>query len=152
MRKESDFVLAVIKRGRDSLDIVRWELIYSGILDRFAGLKFVSVESGIGWVPFLMSALDYQLDEIAETRRFEKRPSEYFRSNFYACFWFEQGKDAADMIRKIGVDNVLFETDFPHPTSLYPFDDAQARLSDLTFEERNKVMSLNAAKLYNIAL
>ena len=44
-------------------------LIYSGILDRFKGLKFVSVESGIGWVPFLMQALDYQLKEIAETKR-----------------------------------------------------------------------------------
>jgi predicted TIM-barrel fold metal-dependent hydrolase len=125
-------------------------LIYSGILDRFRKLKFVSVESGIGWVPFLMQALDYQLDEIAETKSFEKRPSEYFQSNFYACFWFEQGKDAADMIRKVGVDNVLFETDFPHPTSLYPFDDVDARMGDLTFEEKQKVLSLNSAKLYHI--
>lgn len=125
-------------------------LIYSGLLDRFEKLKFVSVESGIGWVPFLMQALDYQAAEIAETRRFRKKPSEYFRSNFYACFWFEQGQDAADMCRKVGIDNVLFETDFPHPTSLYPFDDLEGRLGDLTTEERAKVLSLNSAKLYNI--
>ena len=85
-------------------------------LNRFRNLKFVSVESGIGWVPFMMEALDYQLVEIAEGRSFEKKPSEYFRSNFYACFWFEQGQAAADMMRKVGIDNVLFETDFPHPT------------------------------------
>lgn len=125
-------------------------LIYSGILDRFEKLKFVSVESGIGWVPFLMQALDYQNVEIAETKHFRKKPSEYFRSNFYACFWFEQGQDAADMCRKVGIDNVLFETDFPHPTSLYPFDDLEARLGDLTYEERAKVLSLNSAKLYKI--
>ena len=125
-------------------------LIYSGILDRFKALKFVSVESGIGWVPFLMQALDYQNKEIAETRKFRKKPSEYFNSNFYACFWFEQGQDVADMIRKVGVDNCLFETDFPHPTSLYPFDDIEGRMGDLTYEERAKVLSLNAAKLYNI--
>ena len=127
-------------------------LIYSGLLDRFEGLKFVSVESGIGWVPVLMQALDYQLAEIAEARGFNKKPSEYFASNFYACFWFEQGKDAADMCRKVGIDNVLFETDFPHPTSLYPFDDIESRLGDLNYEERAKVLSLNAAKLYNIAV
>ena len=108
------------------------------------------MESGIGWVPFLMQALDYQAVEIAETRRFRKKPSEYFRSNFYACFWFEQGQDAADMCRKVGIDNVLFETDFPHPTSLYPFDDLEGRLGDLTYEERAKVLSLNSASLYKI--
>lgn len=126
-------------------------LIYSGILDRYKALKFVSVESGIGWVPFLMEALDYQLAEIAETKGFEKKPSEYFRSNFYACFWFEK-KDVSDMLHKVGVDNCLFETDFPHPTSLYPIDNLEERLSDLTQEDRAKVLSLNAAKLYNIAV
>ncbi|MET0589153.1 MAG: amidohydrolase family protein [Novosphingobium sp.] len=126
-------------------------LIYSGILDRYKNLKFVSVESGIGWVPFLMEALDYQLEEIAETKGFEKKPSEYFRSNFYACFWFEK-KDVSDMLHKVGVDNCLFETDFPHPTSLYPIDNLEERLSSLTQEDRAKVLSLNAAKLYNIAV
>lgn len=126
-------------------------LIYSGLLDRYKGLKFVSVESGIGWVPFLMEALDYQLEEIAETKGFEKKPSEYFRSNFYACFWFEK-KDVSDMLHKVGIDNCLFETDFPHPTSLYPIDNLEDRLASLTAEDRAKVLSLNAAKLYNIAL
>jgi len=126
-------------------------LIYSGILDRFKNLKFVSVESGIGWVPFLMEALDYQMEEIAETKGFEKKPSEYFRSNFYACFWFEK-KDVSDVLHKVGIDNCLFETDFPHPTSLYPIDNLEDRLSSLTQEDRAKVLSLNAAKLYNIAV
>jgi len=126
-------------------------LIYSGVLDRYKGLKFVSVESGIGWVPFLMEALDYQLEEIAETKGFEKKPSEYFRSNFYACFWFEK-RDVSDMLHKVGIDNCLFETDFPHPTSLYPIDNLEERLSSLTAEDRAKVLSLNAARLYNIAI
>jgi uncharacterized protein len=126
-------------------------LIYSGILDRFKKLKFVSVESGIGWVPFLMEALDYQREEIAETKHFEKKPSEYFKSNFYACFWFEK-QDLSDMLRRVGIDNCLFETDFPHPTSLYPIDNLEERLSALSHEERSKVLSTNAAKLYNIAV
>ncbi len=125
-------------------------LIYSGLLDRYPDLKFVSVESGLGWVPFLKQALDYQLVEIAETRSFDKKPSEYFESNFYFCFWFEHGKPIVDAVRNVGVDNALFETDFPHPTSLYPIDHLEDRLSDFTAEERAKVLSLNSARLYNI--
>lgn len=126
-------------------------LIYSKALDRYSDLKFVSVESGIGWIPFLMEALDYQLAEIADTRKFEKKASEYFRQNFYSCFWFEK-ENIAKTVREVGIDNVLFETDFPHPTSLYPIDNLEERLADLTQEERAKVLSLNAAKLYNIVL
>jgi uncharacterized protein len=126
-------------------------LIFSGMLDRFPGIKFVSVESGVGWVPFLMDALDYQLIEIAEGKRFALKPSEYFRRNFYACFWFERD-DISHTLRRVGIDNVLFETDFPHPTGLYPIENVEARLAGLTAEERTKVLSTNAAKLYRIPL
>lgn len=127
-------------------------LIYSGLFDRYPGLKFVSVESGIGWIPFLMQALDYQLVEIAESKSFQKKPSEYFQSNFYACFWFEQGKYLGDLCRQVGIDNCLFETDYPHPTGLYPIEALEDRLEGFTYEERAKVLSLNSAKLYNIAV
>ena len=126
-------------------------LIYSGMLDRFPRIKFVSVESGVGWVPFLMEALDYQAVEIAETKRLQMSAAEYFRRNFYACFWFEQN-DLSHVLQKVGIDNVLFETDFPHPTSLYPIDNLEQRLSGLSEDERAKVLSLNAARLYNIAV
>jgi uncharacterized protein len=56
------------------------------------------------------------------------------------------------MLRRVGIDNCLFETDFPHPTSLYPIDNLEERLSALSHEERSKVLSTNAAKLYNIAV
>ena len=126
-------------------------LIFSGMLDRNPDLKFVSVESGVGWVPFLMEALDYQLVEIAEGTKFELKPSEYFKRNFYACFWFEQ-KDLSDTLRRVGIDNVLFETDFPHPTGLYPIENLEERLVGLNAAERAKVLGGNAAKLYNIPL
>jgi uncharacterized protein len=126
-------------------------LIYSGMLDRFPQLQFVSVESGVGWVPFMMEALDYQLVEIAEGKTFNLKPSEYFQRNFNACFWFEQD-DISHTLRRVGIDNCLFETDFPHPTGLYPIENLEARLGDLNAGERAKVLGLNAARLYNIAV
>ena len=101
---------------------VMGNLILSGLLDRFTKLKFVSVESGIGWVPFLLEAIDWEYQEVAiNNGKLQRRPSEYFASNFYACFWFER-RDLSRQIKAVGADNVLFETDFPHPVCLYPID------------------------------
>ena len=57
------------------------DLLFSGILPRFPELKFVSVESGVGWVPFVLQAADYQFGQLgvrAERPEFELLPSEYF--------------------------------------------------------------------------
>ena len=130
-------------------------LIYGGVAERFPEAKFVSVESGIGWIPFFLEALDYQMWETApgERKKLSLTPSEYFRRQFYGCFWFE--RVAIDrLLDVLGEDNVMFETDFPHPTCLYPKSDARVReaLKNLPFETRKKVVQDNAAKLYNIPL
>ena len=127
-------------------------LILSGLLDRFNRLKFVSVESGIGWIPFLLVAIDYLcLESGANAVKLQRKPSEYFRTNFYACFWFER-RDLTSSIRQLGIDNVLFETDFPHPICLYPVDNMDNALTGLTEDEKVKVLSGNAAKVYNITV
>ena len=115
----------------------------------------VSVESGIGWIPFMLETMDYELEENAPQQAAElsKQPSEYFRDNWYATFWFEQnGGDLQHLIDKVGEDNVMFETDFPHPTCLYPnpLDAVEERMTTLRPETRRKVMGDNAAKLYRI--
>jgi uncharacterized protein len=130
-------------------------LITSGLLERFPKLNFVSVESGLGWIPFILETLDYSLAESGAHRldKLSMSPFDYFRRQIYASFWFE-GRDTAASIRRVGVDNVMFETDFPHPVCLYPRPLEQARkgLADLTPEERRKVLSTNAARVYGISL
>jgi uncharacterized protein len=127
--------------------------LISGLFDRYSHLKIVSAESGIGWIPFALDALEYQLDETApnESKHLQRRPREYFRDHVLSCFWFETYAPA-HMIEAIGVENVLFETDFPHPTCLWP--DAQSHaievLGHLSFEDRKKVLQDNAAALYKI--
>jgi predicted TIM-barrel fold metal-dependent hydrolase len=131
---------------------VMGNLILSGLLDRFTKLKFVSVESGIGWLPFLLEAIDYEYRETGiNAGKLQRRPSEYFTSNFYACFWFER-RDLTHTIKSVGVDNVLFETDFPHPVCLFPIDDIDQALAGLTEAEKVKILSGNAARVYNIAV
>jgi len=130
-------------------------LITSGLLERFPKLNFVSVESGIGWIPFILETLDYSLVEAGAGRldRLSMSPFEYFRRQIYATFWFE-GRDSASAIRRVGVDNVMFETDFPHPVCLYPrpLEQVSKCLADLTDDERRKVLSTNAARVYRISV
>jgi predicted TIM-barrel fold metal-dependent hydrolase len=131
------------------------DLIMSGVLARYPRIKFVSVESGIGWVPFMLEALDYQFkgNSVAQEQpEFDLLPSEYFARNVYACYWFEQTAPHR-LIDKIGVDNVLFETDFPHPTSLYGeevFARIKGGLSDVEDSVRRKILWENSEKLYKV--
>jgi len=128
-------------------------LIYSGVVERFPGCKFVSVESGVGWVPFYLDALDYEMSETMpnERRKLSLLPSEYYRRQFYSCFWFERS-GLAGAIESLGAETVLFETDFPHPTCLYPEGLAHIRatLAGLDDHTRRRVLQDNAAELYRI--
>ncbi|MCB2048184.1 MAG: amidohydrolase [Novosphingobium sp.] len=127
-------------------------LIMSGLLDRYEKLQLVSVESGLGWIPFTLEALDAQYFEAhPSSRKLRKLPSEYFSSNFLSCFWFER-KNLSWTIKELGVHTVMFETDFPHPTCLYPIDDVETAMADLTEEEKNLVLSGNAERVYNLSL
>ena len=94
------------------------DLLLSGILPRFPELIFVSVESGIGWIPFMLETCDYHFlrgDVRAQRPEFELLPSDYFRRQVYGCYWFESIAPRL-LLDEIGVDRIMFETDFPHPT------------------------------------
>ena len=129
--------------------------VFAGIFDRHPKLKMVSVESGVGWIPFILETMDYELWENAPKQAAElsKMPSEYFADHWYATFWFEKNRgDVQGLIDSVGEDNVLFETDFPHPTCLYPgpLETMREKMDTLRPETRRKVMGNNAAKLYRI--
>ena len=129
--------------------------VFAGIFDRFPTLQMVAVESGVGWIPFILETMNYELLENAPKHAAElsKLPSEYFRSNWYATFWFEEHQgDVQGLLDKVGEDRVLFETDFPHPTCLYPspLETVADKMSALRPETRRRVMGENAARLYRL--
>lgn len=128
-------------------------LLLCGVCERFPHLKFVSVESGIGWIPFILEALDYHAEEISPDadRKLTRLPSEYFRRQFYGCFWFEQ-RNLAAIIEAVGAGNVMFETDFPHATCLYPnpVERVMDALAPLSSSDRERVLHGNAGRVYRI--
>ena len=129
-------------------------IICSGMLERYPTLKIVSVESGAGWVPFILEALDYEMAENAPKLRSETlsmSPSDYFKRQIYATTWFEHN-NLPSLVASVGEDNIMFETDFPHPTCLYPdpLKSAAANMHELSETARNKILGGNAEKLYRL--
>jgi predicted TIM-barrel fold metal-dependent hydrolase len=131
-------------------------LCMSDMFERYPKVKIVSAESGIGWVPFVLEAMEYQLDEMVTTpeeRSLQKRrPVEYFRSNVYVMSWFE--RSAMKVLDDIGVGNVMLMTDIPHPTCLFP--DTKEYFASVTAnldpDVRRRIVQDNAAGVYGITL
>jgi uncharacterized protein len=134
------------------------EVIFTGVCHRFPRLNFVSVESGFGYVPFLLDSYDWQWKNGQAHKEYSDwlLPSEYFKRQVYATFWFESGVE-----RQIDLypDNVMFESDFPHPTSLSPGPgttalDAKgtiaANLSGLPQDNLEKVLYKTASRVFHL--
>jgi predicted TIM-barrel fold metal-dependent hydrolase len=135
------------------------ELSVSGLCERYPRLNFVSIESGVGWLPFFMESLDWQWKNSAASKRYSDRllPSEYIRRQIYFTYWFEQ--DSFQNAAMSLADNIMFESDFPHPTSLSP-GPASIALSPREVVERSlgglpdniaeKVLFQTAHRLYHL--
>jgi uncharacterized protein len=130
------------------------DLLFCGVLPRFPNLKFIMVESCVGQIPFILESADYHFSRSnlrKEWDFYQLKPSEYFARQVYGTFWFEDVDDR--IIEQIGVHNVMFETDFPHPTSLRSNEvtDAVGRIErSLKPETARRVLHDNAAELYRL--
>jgi uncharacterized protein len=131
-------------------------LLTGSVLDRFPTLKFVSVESGFGYLPYLLESLDWHWKGYGLESSRELLPSEYFRRQCYGTFWFEVG--TLDLLRQYP-DNFMFETDYPHPTSmspgpaspaLRPADHIATHYGHLPEDIMRKALYSNAAGVYQL--
>jgi predicted TIM-barrel fold metal-dependent hydrolase len=136
-------------------------LICSGVCHRFPTLNFVSVESGVGWLPYALDSLDWSWKNngvIQEHPEYDLLPSEYFKRQMYGAFWFETDT-VKSTLEALGPDNILYETDFPHPTSMSPGPASVAErpgsfienhFSDLPSDVVQKIFHDNAARIYHL--
>ncbi|MBJ19623.1 MAG: amidohydrolase [Deltaproteobacteria bacterium] len=136
------------------------DLIFGGVCHRFPKLKMVSVESGVGWIGSALEAMDWQWRNSGVSREhpeFELLPSEYFERQIYGCFWFEETalRDAL----KLFPNNIMWETDYPHPTSMspgpqtpadHPRDYIDRAMAGLPEEVVHSVLESTAAEIYHV--
>jgi predicted TIM-barrel fold metal-dependent hydrolase len=131
-------------------------IVTSGVCDRFPNVNFVSVESGFGYVVYLMDSLDWHWQGYGGIRKGDMLPSEYFRRQCYGTFWFE--KNTLPMLEAFP-DNFMFETDYPHPTSMAPGPASPAELpsehirkyfATVPPDVAAKALHDNAARVYHL--
>jgi predicted TIM-barrel fold metal-dependent hydrolase len=132
------------------------DLIFSGVFERYPRLMLAIVEFELSWAPHLLSTMDYTYHERHEEAlyRFKDgmRPSDFFHRNISLSFQ----EDAIGIRLRdiIGVDNMMWGSDYPHSESTFP----QSRkilaeiLADVPEDEQAKIVGANTARLYKFDL
>jgi predicted TIM-barrel fold metal-dependent hydrolase len=132
------------------------DFLFSGVLHRFPDLKLLYAEAQIGWIPYVLE----RTDDVWHTHRgwahgqdkCPELPSTYYYRQVHSCFF----KDpvGVSVLDRVGVDNVLFETDYPHQDGTWPQSREAAALQfgHLPQDQIDKIARGNAIKLLGLEL
>ncbi len=128
------------------------DMIFTGVFERYPNLQLVIVEFELSWVPYVLTNMDYTYRERHEEALYRFKndmiPSDFYYRNVRLSF---QEDDIGVRLRDvIGVDNMMWGSDYPHSESTFP----QSRqildriLAGVPEDEQAKIVGENAAKLY----
>jgi predicted TIM-barrel fold metal-dependent hydrolase len=134
-------------------------LLWGGIFERHPDLKYSMAENGAWWVPDLIRKMDEKWVGGHNTRKFgdafrkdlSMKPSDYLNRNvFFAAS--TPGVDDIDRRDDIGVGNLMWGNDLPHPEGTFPYTRfwIRERFSDVPEEETRRILGLTAASVYGV--
>ena len=132
------------------------DYLMSGILERFPTLKLAYSEGQIGWIPYILERADaVWKDNVAwggVADKVKRPPSEYYYESIYGCFFDDP--HGLKNLKSVGLDNITFETDYPHSDSTWPHSLKVAMdiMEGLTDEEIVKVVRTNAIRMLHLDL
>jgi predicted TIM-barrel fold metal-dependent hydrolase len=136
-----------------------WVLIWSGVFERHPRLKYVIAENGAWWLPDILAKMDEKFGGGHTTKKLGNAfreaismpPSDYFHRN---CYLAASTPGIEDIGRRheVGIGNLLWGNDFPHPEGTFPYTREWVRLRfhDVPEAEARRILGLNAAELYGI--
>jgi predicted TIM-barrel fold metal-dependent hydrolase len=126
----------------------------TGVLDRWPDLKIVLVEAGIGWIPYYLERLDTMVDNHGwntfADNPIKEKPSHYWHKNMAATF--EQDLAGIRLLDLIGIDNLMWATDYPHPDSTWPRSQEvlKEHFKDLPADDVERIASGNVSRIYKL--
>lgn len=128
-------------------------LCASGVLDRFPKLRFAAVEAGIGWIPWLLDAMDegYRKHHMWVRPKLKLLPSDYFRRQGFATF--QEDPAGLALARDYELeDNFMWASDYPHHEGTWPHsaEAIERTMGGLREEARAKILGLNAARFLKL--
>ena len=130
-------------------------MIFSGVFERYPKLQVGAVEHELSWIPYYLSQSDYTYTQRPPGEGWHRfkgdmLPSDFFHQNVFVSFQ-EDSMGIRDR-HVIGVDNLLWGSDYPHVESTFPRsrEILAEILSDCTEEEKAKIVGGNAARIYRL--
>jgi predicted TIM-barrel fold metal-dependent hydrolase len=147
---DANFAVAIALFGMNS-QFTAVDLLLSPVFHKFPRLRVALSEGGIGWMPYVLERVDYTW----ERHRFytgvnpDVRPSDLFRDHIFGCFIADNA--GIEVRHLIGVDNIMFEGDYPHSDSNFPA--SRQKLTDVLSEvpeaEARQIGEDNARRVFN---
>ena len=132
--------------GRDTLT----DWLDSELFQQYPNLKLALSENGVGWIPSVLSLADWTetLNRLAEPAD-GPLPSDIFREHIYGCFIDEP--ITPELLKVLGTDNIMIETDFPHTATNWPhsMDRVDVCLQGIPDESRRKILRGNAERVFS---
>jgi len=131
------------------------DYLFSGVFDRFPGMKIAYAEGQVGWMPYVLERADKLWEERSDNAfgtNLKQPPSSYIPGRVYGCIFDDETGLANRHV--IGMDQICFETDYPHADSTFPHSEDTARRicekAGLSDDEIYKFLRGNAIKLYGL--
>jgi predicted TIM-barrel fold metal-dependent hydrolase len=144
-REYSAFDMLISWDHRGITDVVS-SVIGHGLANRFPDIRFVPVENGSAWVRPLVDRLQKLYERMPMV--FEEDPIDTLKRSIAVHPFHEE--DPIGLIEVVGVDNVVFGSDYPHPEGLFDPVTWVDELDGLPEEDKAKVMGGNLARLVGV--
>jgi predicted TIM-barrel fold metal-dependent hydrolase len=130
-------------------EVLAWWIL-TGTLERFPGLKIVFVEPSLFWIPGFMAQLDRKVDGPYNLPGLKLKPSEYFHRNMSCTFMDDE--IGLQQRHLVGIENILWSTDFPHPATTWPNSRAvvDRQFAEIPDTERELICAGNAERIYGL--
>ena len=128
-------------------------LLFSGVMHRHPGLRFVFTEAGASWLIYFRGRADvvWTRHRFWTQSELTEPPSRYIDRQ--VMMTFIEDIPAVKLWREVGVGNMMWSTDFPHSDSTWPESRAYVEkvFADMPDAERHAVLAGNAVQLYGLA-
>ena len=103
-----------------------WQMMLGGVFDGFPDLRFMLTELRADWIPSLLVHLDEVYDRSRADLPAKRKPSEYWHTNCLQSISFMH-KCEVPMRHEIGIENIVFARDYPHPEGVAQYETVASR-------------------------
>jgi predicted TIM-barrel fold metal-dependent hydrolase len=130
------------------------DFLLSGLFDKYPNLRIAYAEAQAGWIPYIVERLDSMWSanhKFMRTSHLREAPSTYYREHIYSCV-FDDRVALERLLDKIGVNQICFETDYPHADSSWPHSKevAERNLAGLNPATIQKIVRDNAIEMLRL--